>query len=364
VGAYSGLKFLTPGFWAKVPHVASEPQARAWIEHLARRHYADATQFSYAADLNAFLEFLGDVAYIDVEPDVTEAYEQYLVGLRVRRVRRVVSLTERRLYGARHLANSTLNRRMLVPDLWYNYLLAKGVCRSNPFTGLLELGSRAGRRRFLRTSDDQQPVWLPTTEEWRSLQTVINSPFCTERDRFMLLLSYDCALRVSELVMLELDDVHFAVSKDDVNHIEIRSGKGKKNRTIPFTDALMPAFESYLVRRAEITRARGPLFISESRRNFGEPITASSWQKRIAHIRGVAGLPRLTTHSMRHLCLTDLARAGEDLLYIAAFAGHKSFESSQRYIHLAAQDLVRSVHVGMRDIREWRSRTLARPGRS
>ncbi|WP_406229228.1 hypothetical protein [Streptomyces anthocyanicus] len=55
---------------------------------------------------------------------------------------------------------------------------------------------------------------------------------------------------------------------------------------------------------------RGPLFLSESRRNHGQPLTLWTWSKVVRRIALEAGVPRFSTHTTRHLCLTDLARMG------------------------------------------------------
>ena len=46
-------------------------------------------------------------------------------------------------------------------------------------------------------------------------------------------------------------------------------------------------------------------------------------------------VPQFSTHTTRHLCLTDLARMGWQLHAIATFAGHRSTESTLTYIHLS-----------------------------
>ena len=51
------------------------------------------------------------------------------------------------------------------------------------------------------------------------------------------------------------------------------------------------------------------------------------------------GLPRLGTHTFRHLCLTDLARAGWELHEIATFAGHCHTSTILIYIHLSGREL-------------------------
>jgi len=47
-----------------------------------------------------------------------------------------------------------------------------------------------------------------------------------------------------------------------------------------------------------------------------------------------SGIHQFTTHTPRHLCLTDLARAGWDLHEIATFAGHRSIQSTLLFNHI------------------------------
>ena len=58
-------------------------------------------------------------------------------------------------------------------------------------------------------------------------------------------------------------------------------------------------------------------------------------------------MPRFSTHTTRHLCLTDLARMGWELHAIATFAGHRSTESTLRYIHLSGRDLAAKLNRSM-----------------
>jgi integrase len=75
-----------------------------------------------------------------------------------------------------------------------------------------------------------------------------------------------------------------------------------------------------------ISRAQGPLFLSESRRNHGQPLTLWTWSNVIRQIALGAGVPQFSTPTLRHLCLTDLARMGWEVHAIAAFAGHRHTE--------------------------------------
>lgn len=60
----------------------------------------------------------------------------------------------------------------------------------------------------------------------------------------------------------------------------------------------------------------------------------------------------------RHLCLTDLARAGWDAHEIASFAGHRSLQSTLLYIHLSARDLAGKFARGMAAVHDERMALL------
>ena len=101
---------------------------------------------------------------------------------------------------------------------------------------------------------------------------------------------------------------------------------------VPYSAPTGVLLSDYLRHRATLSRARGPLFLSESRRNLAEPLTLWTWSKVVRRIALAAEVPRFSTHTTRHLCLSDLARMGWELHAIATFAGHRSTDSTLRYI--------------------------------
>jgi integrase len=82
----------------------------------------------------------------------------------------------------------------------------------------------------------------------------------------------------------------------------------------------------------------------------------------VRHIAIAAGVPQFSTHTTRHLCLTDLARMGWELHAIATFAGHRSTETTLTYIHLSGRELADKLARGMDQIHAWRVEMLARLG--
>lgn len=49
----------------------------------------------------------------------------------------------------------------------------------------------------------------------------------------------------------------------------------------------------------------------------------------------LADVPRLSMHSLRHLCFDESGPDGLGLHAITTFAGHRSTDSTLRYIHLS-----------------------------
>ena len=91
--------------------------------------------------------------------------------------------------------------------------------------------------------------------------------------------------------------------------VRAETTKGRRERVVPCSAVGGEVLRAYLAHRVGISRARGPLFLSESRRNHAEPLTPWTWSKIVRRIALAAGVPRFGTHMLRYLCLTDLARA-------------------------------------------------------
>lgn len=89
------------------------------------------------------------------------------------------------------------------------------------------------------------------------------------------------------------------------------------------------------------------------------PISKWTWSKVVHALGHRADEPKLGTHTMRHLCLTDLARVGWDIHEIARFAGHRSIQSTLLYIHLSARDLSAKFAATTAELHEARLASIA-----
>jgi integrase len=249
-----------------------------------------------------------------------------------------------------------VQQRLTAVRLFYDHLVEEGLRDSNPAgRGRYALGVRpgGGNRRGLVQRQARLP-WIPDEADWRAiLEAARGEPI---RNRAMLALGYDAGLRREELCSLRTDDLDPGYR---LLRVRAETTKGRRERVVPYSAAGGELLRLCLLHRAGISRARGPLFLSESRRNCAAPITPWTWSKVVRRIALAADVPRFGTHTLRHLCLTDLARAGWELHALATFAGHRDPATTMQYVHLSGRELAGKLARGMAQIHDWRMAMLA-----
>ena len=336
------------------PLIQATSEAPEWLRVQSDLGLAPRTIEAYARGL---ADFLSVCRRDGIEPvsarraDIAR-YVRDLLGRPSRRGPNVVGIGSG--FG---LANATIQQRLVAVRLFYDYLVEEGRRSDNPvgrgrYTPGKAFGSRADRglvRRF-----DRLP-WIPSDDQWLSILEVARSE--PVRNRFMLALAYDAGLRREELCVLRSDDIDPA---HRTLRIRAETTKTRAGRVVPYSATTGALLDAYLAHRRALTRARGPLFVSESRRNRADAITLWTWSKVVRSIALRADVPQFSTHTLRHLCLTDLARSGWDLHTIARFAGHRSLATTLQYIHLSGRELAVALGKGMAQMHEWRLASVAK----
>jgi integrase/recombinase XerD len=319
--------------WERYQKVAENPHAREWLKFEAARGLAANTIEAYGRDLDSYLEFLQsqDISFESVIRPTIGAYVRSITDVAVPRRRK------KDLEARTTLAHATLQQHLTVVRLFHDFLVEERICVRNPLRPAVAGRSFIQRRYRL--------PWIPNDEEWRIILEVCKQE--PLRNRVMLAMSYDAALRREEVCSLETTDIDPA---HRMLRIRAEKTKNRTERIVPYSPATSELFSRYLLIRRELSRERGPLFLSESCRNYGQPISIWTWSKAVARMAERCNLPRFTPHSLRHLCLTDLARANWDIHEIAIFAGHRSVQTTALYIHLSGRDLANKLARGMAEI--------------
>lgn len=158
------------------------------------------------------------------------------------------------------------------------------------------------------------------------------------RDLAVVEMLYASALRVSELVGIDLDDL-------DLDRRTVRVvGKGAKERIVPFgqpaalalTDYLARSRSSLLARQADGGAQARALFVGVRGGRLG---TRSVYQLVARLLESVPGSGPAGPHALRHTAATHLLDGGADLRAVQEILGHASLGTTQIYTHVTVERL-------------------------
>jgi integrase/recombinase XerD len=340
--------------WSLYPHVAGAPHARAFLARLRRFGRRPKTIDAYARNVDRFLAWFGGApAARWVEADEGDLLT-YLDALR--RARRtgtgrparwgrpekVVSFT-----GVR-AADATVAQHVVALRLFYDYLLRAGWRRDGVHPLPRGRLGETAARGVVRTRG--RLPWVAPAEVWeRIVLHVVTRE--TARNRALLLVAYDGALRREELVRLRGVDYD---RRRALLRVRAETSKSGRERWVPLSPFGQRALDHYLDRQRRALVAAyglddaGPLFLSESTRNPGQPLAPGAVNDVVEALRATLGLPQLHPHTFRHQRLTALKVAGVPLEDIALFAGHASTETTRLYLHLAPVELGARIRAATR----------------
>jgi site-specific recombinase XerD len=214
----------------------------------------------------------------------------------------------------RRVASSTYNQALCALKFLYRITLGKdwgldGLARTRRQTKL--------------------PVVLSLDEVNRFFEAITGL-----RHRAILMTAYAAGLRISEVLALRTDDID---SQRMV--IRVRQGKGSKDRYVMLSPRLLALLREYwrAHRRREAYRPGPWLFPGNVP---GRPITDGAVYEACEEACRAAGLEKhVTVHTLRHTFATHLLEGGTDLRTIQILLGHRSLNTTARYLHVATAAL-------------------------
>jgi site-specific recombinase XerD len=153
------------------------------------------------------------------------------------------------------------------------------------------------------------------------------------RDRAMLEFLYSSGVRAGELLGLNVADVDLA------NGTAIVLGKGNKQRVVPIGRTALRALESYL-------RAVRPFLLRDAKESAfflnhaGKRMPYHTFRRILGKHVARAGLAeKVSAHTFRRSCTTELIRGGANLYHVKELLGHESLDTLKHYAKLNIQDL-------------------------
>lgn len=167
-----------------------------------------------------------------------------------------------------------------------------------------------------------------TAQEFRQAMGHIALNRYPERNRAMLLLTHLAGMRVGEVAALRIGDVLDAEGtvKNEIR-LHAHQTKGNVGRAVFLNERLQKEIASY-ARTLRSKDSKNPLFVTQKRTGF----SANTLTQHFLVMYKRAGLEGASSHSGRRTFITSLATQGVSVRVLAALAGHKSIQTTQRYI--------------------------------
>ena len=275
------------------------------VEKGASAHTLEA----YERDLRKYVDFIRSRGIINME--------------RVSANDAVTFLWEIRNSG---LKATSVNRQLAALRGFYKYLLLENRLQESPVAQI-----------------DLAKVWIqiPDTLSRAEMEFLLNQPDTAHpaglRDRAMLELIYATGLRVSELITLGMNDIHWQVG------YLVAMGKGRKERIVPIGQIALKYLNEYMekVRPQFVGNQSGTVvFLSRSGKGF----TRQGFWKLVKKYAGLAGLEKkVHPHTFRHSFATHLLEGGADLRAVQAMLGHADIATTQIYTHVTGTRL-KEIH--------------------
>jgi integrase/recombinase XerD len=332
--------------WICCPLVAQNSTTRGFIEQLIKERKSPSTIENYSRDLNDFLSAFPDVPFPDLlEADETQiAY--YVDWLWARDAQRGSGHKADRgnityITGSK-LAPTTIRRRISALRSFYRWAIR--LRHRHDSINPVREGMR-GQECGLVSVPVSVP-WIPDERQWKAILKYILTRLSV-RDQTIVLLAHDGALRREEIVLLRVDDIDW---RTHTVTIRAEITKNKLPGIIVLSHPTWTRLKEYIEEdRATLIQcyeaeANGCIFLSDSHRNPGQPLTKWTVKDIFDRISDDLHIPQLTPHKMRHLMLTELKRSGMELLDVSRYARHRRISSTEIYLHTDLSDLARQVN--------------------
>lgn len=317
--------------------VSVKEAIKAFVEHLAlNRHLSPHSVRAYRSDVEQYVERTAAARQ-------TKMSQLRLADFDADSVRAFVAELNRA-----DQARASVARKLSGVRTFLRFLVREGL-----------LARDASSAAAAPKLDRKVPRHLSEADMTRLLETPDATTSLGRRDRAMLELFYASGLRLSELVGLDVDDLHLPARMVRV------LGKGGKERLLPFNRSTEQALRAWLPDRETIRRAQPVVAAPASpRRRLGEgratgrgradranrePVFVNARGGRLTgrsihrlvtrYVGRCSERTGISPHALRHSFATHLLQRGADLRAIQELLGHAQLTTTERYTHVNSTQL-------------------------
>jgi integrase/recombinase XerC len=273
------------------------------------RHASHETVRNYASDLRQFQTFM------TAESPSAQVFD--LATARIESIRAYLHWLDRKREKSTSMARKLASLRS-----FYRYLQREGMVGLNPAEAIRTPKQPKPLPRVLSKDDAAALMEFPAGQTGSSL-----------RDCALLETLYSTGARVSELVGINLDDLR---GSEGLVHLR---GKGRKERIVPIGEVALEAIHNYrasLKPSAISHQLSAPIFLNLR----GKRLTTRSVARIVARYSNRLVGGSVSPHTLRHSFATHLLDEGADLRSIQEMLGHASLSTTQKYTHLATDQLL------------------------
>jgi integrase/recombinase XerC len=282
---------------------------KAFFDYLRfERGASEMTIEGYRSDLKAFESFYkelnGSLSWETIDADVAREW--------------IVRMME---HGNKA---SSVQRRMSALRSFYRFLQLRGYITHNPVSNIVAPKKERALPTFIREDDMARLL---------EQEGMFDDTFEGRRDRLIVDMFYETGLRLSELIGLDTTDVNLT------SQVLRVTGKGNKQRIVPFGDNITQLIIKYNKERARVTKEQdGPYFVTRE----GQRLLPARVRRMVKRQLGLVTLQRKRSpHVLRHTFATSMLNHQADLQSVKELLGHEKLSTTEIYTHTTFEELKR-----------------------
>jgi integrase/recombinase XerC len=285
------------------------------------RNYSKNTIISYRNDLKQFTVFLIKTEYGEYDEKDNKGVDLEKVDLSLLKSY-VADLFEQQkldIKKARKFTNRSISRKISVLKSFFKYMYRKKHITSNPASAL-----------GFPKMEKKLPSYL-TAPEMNTLLDKIGEDELNFIDKAIVELFYSTGMRLNELINLKMQDFNFSS-----NTVKV-TGKGSKQRIVPFGSKALVALKNYLQIRDILNFKNHEYFFLNRSGKKLYPMELERMVKK--HLSKVTDIKKKSPHVLRHTFATHLLDGGADIRAVKELLGHESLSTTQVYTHVSPEKL-------------------------
>lgn len=281
--------------------------------------------------LEAFLDYLrfernASVRTVEAYRDDLKAFESFFKGLESNLSWETLDTDIAREWIVSMMENgnkaSSVKRRLSALRSMYRFLLKRGYVKRDPVHHLTSPKKERVLPAFVREEDMNRLLDGPEMFE---------DTFNGRRDHLIIAMFYETGLRVSELVGLNMENVNLSAKVLKV------TGKGNKQRIVPFGDELLHLINIYIGERGILEIADEQAFFVSGK---GKRMTIPNVRKMVKIKLGLVTMQqKRSPHVLRHTFATTMLNHQADLQSVKELLGHSRLSTTEIYTHTTFEEL-------------------------